>query len=101
MNTNLRLIGAGEFRSFQEGIPGSYFIRFLRGDGALFDLPASEEQLAMLIEFDATAEQSPAEERTPAHTAAPEPDDPPPLVLRRAAAPPPHLFVTPDDEREL
>ena len=74
MNIQLLMVGAGEFRSFREDTPTSYFLRFLAVNGDTLDLPVSEEQLGTVLTFAATGAAPPSEEPAPVHE-----DDEPPL----------------------
>ena len=108
MNTlHIVMIGAGEYKSFGPE-PSTYFARFARGDGAVLDLPLTEEQLGMVLGFAAPGEPPAEEPTTVAQQVAPgrpvmpaedEDTPPPPLQLRRPqVATSPQLFATSDDE---
>ena len=68
MKLQLLMVGAGEFRSFQDDVPTSYFLRFMAVGGATLDLPVSEDQLGVVLAFGAEGIQA---EPTPAPPPAP------------------------------
>lgn len=124
MKLQLLMIGAGEFRSFQDGVPTSYFLRFMAVGGATLDLPVNEDQLGAVLSFAAegTAPAAePAAPRAPSYEEQRAREEPEPWVPPREEAPrgdsapiiglPPVIRARPplvfgeksvdDDEREL
>jgi len=63
MSIDIKLKGVGEYRDFLDSEPSAGFLRFQTGDGHVFDLPLTEEQLVTFFErskvFDESAQPPP------------------------------------------